>query len=267
MNTSGEAADQVMRMVLNGTEVLIKLTGSGAKNTAAFLVSVLKQSKKTKGAARLASMLKSERPLKIYAFDAKDLPKFKEVAAQYGILYCVLKEKDKTGGVFDVMVRADDESKMARITERFHLCRVNSTDLRAEIIREKEKTAQQATEEKPEPEKTHPQKGEAERLADEILSAPMQKETNEIQNPTAARTEIMKAPKEDFAVSPSEQLSDRSEERVNPIEESEPSYRQNKKPSIRKKIDDLKKAREKLIKDEAKIPEIITPVKNDIKER
>ena len=31
MNTSGEAADQVMRMMLNGTEVLLKLTGSGAK--------------------------------------------------------------------------------------------------------------------------------------------------------------------------------------------------------------------------------------------
>lgn len=90
---------------------------------------------------------------------------------------------------------------------------------------------------------------------------------DKIHSGTAARTEIMKAPKEDFAVSPSEQLSDRSEERVNPIEESEPSYRQNKKPSIRKKIDDLKKAREKLIKDEVKIPEIITPVKNDIKER
>ena len=34
MNTSGEAADQVMKMMLNGTEVLIKLTGTGAKNAA-----------------------------------------------------------------------------------------------------------------------------------------------------------------------------------------------------------------------------------------
>ena len=30
MNTSGEAADQVMRMMLEGTEVLIKLSGKGA---------------------------------------------------------------------------------------------------------------------------------------------------------------------------------------------------------------------------------------------
>ena len=33
MNTSGEAADQVIRMMLNGSEVLLKLTGSGAKNS------------------------------------------------------------------------------------------------------------------------------------------------------------------------------------------------------------------------------------------
>ena len=37
MNTSGEAADQVMRMMLNGAEVLIKLSGSGAKNAAVLL--------------------------------------------------------------------------------------------------------------------------------------------------------------------------------------------------------------------------------------
>lgn len=36
MNTSGEAADQVMRMMLNGTEVLLKLSGAGAKQTAVF---------------------------------------------------------------------------------------------------------------------------------------------------------------------------------------------------------------------------------------
>ena len=105
MNTSGEAADQVMRMMLNGTEVLLKLTGSGAKNAAVLIYSMAKQQNKTKGAARLESLLRSGKPLKVYTFKDSDLQKFKEVAKQYGILYTVLKEKDKTGGVFDVMVR------------------------------------------------------------------------------------------------------------------------------------------------------------------
>ena len=85
MNTSGEAADQVVRMMLNGTEVLIKLTGSGAKNVAILLYSIARQQKKTKGHARLESMLRSGKPLKVYTFRDSDLPKFKEVAKQYGI--------------------------------------------------------------------------------------------------------------------------------------------------------------------------------------
>ena len=43
MNTSGEAADQVMRMMLNGAEVLVKLSGGGAKNAAVLLLYFLKK--------------------------------------------------------------------------------------------------------------------------------------------------------------------------------------------------------------------------------
>ena len=53
MNTSGEAADQVVRMMLNGAEELVKLSGSGAKNAAILLYSIARQQKKTKGHARL----------------------------------------------------------------------------------------------------------------------------------------------------------------------------------------------------------------------
>ena len=174
MNTSGEAADQVMRMMLNGAEVLVKLSGSGAKNAAVLLYSIAREQKKTKGAARLESMLRSGKPLKVYTFRDSDLPKFKEVAKQYGILYTVLKEKDKTGGVFDVMVRAEDESKIARITERFNLARVNTADLRAEIIREKEEI------EKDEGKTDVPENDKPEKSADEILGKPIQKEENEM---------------------------------------------------------------------------------------
>ena len=181
MNTSGEAADQVMRMMLNGAEVLVKLSGSGAKNAAVLLYSIAREQKKTKGAARLESMLRSGKPLKVYTFRDSDLPKFKEVAKQYGILYTVLKEKDKTGGVFDVMVRAEDESKIARITERFNLARVNTADLRAEIIREKEEI--EKDEGKTDvPENDKPEKSADEKLADEILGKPIQKEENEMEN-------------------------------------------------------------------------------------
>ena len=37
MNTSGDAAEQIVRLTLEGYEVVLKITGSAAKNIAAFL--------------------------------------------------------------------------------------------------------------------------------------------------------------------------------------------------------------------------------------
>ena len=49
MNTGGEAAEQIVRMSLEGFEVAAKITGAGAKNIAILLYSILKEEKKTKG--------------------------------------------------------------------------------------------------------------------------------------------------------------------------------------------------------------------------
>ena len=87
MNTGGESAELLMKMMLNGSEVLIRLTGSGAKNVAVLLYSVLREQNKTKGSERLSNMLRSGKKLRVYTFQDKDLQKFKEVAKQYGILY------------------------------------------------------------------------------------------------------------------------------------------------------------------------------------
>ena len=250
MNTSGEAADQVMKMMLNGTEVLIKLTGTGAKNAAVLLYSIAREQKKTKGSARLESMLRSGKPLKVYTFKADDLPKFKEVAKQYGILYTILKEKDKTDGVFDVMVRAEDESKIARITERFNLAQVDVATLRAEIVKEQEEKKESDQEAQNPPEAEHPEKDASEKLADEMLAKPIQREEPTVENPTAARTD--KSPKENPA-----DLSERSSDNANP--KSDRSMTQegkaDRKPSVKKKIEDIKKQREEKKKDAPKAPD------------
>ena len=255
MNTSGEAADQVMRMMLNGAEVLIKLSGSGAKNAAVLLYSIAREQKKTKGAARLESMLRSGKPLKVYTFRDSDLPKFKEVAKQYGILYTVLKEKDKTGGVFDVMVRAEDESKIARITERFNLARVNTADLRAEIIREKEEI--EKDEGKTDvPETDKPEKSADEKLADEILGKPIQKEENETENPTAARTDTTRVPEgtEPEKKLPSEPSSTASKKTERSDDKNE--GKSDRKPSVRKKLEEINRKRSERPKETPKTPEL-----------
>ena len=266
MNTSGEAADQVMRMMLNGAEVLIKLSGSGAKNAAVLLYSIAREQKKTKGAARLESMLRSGKPLKVYTFRDSDLPKFKEVAKQDGILYTVLKEKDKTGGVFDVMVRAEDESKIARITERFNLARVNTADLRAEIIREKEEI--EKDEGKTDvPETDKPEKSADEKLADEILGKPIQKEENEMENPTAARTDTTRVPEgtEPEKKLPSEPSSTATKNPERSDDKSE--GKSDRKPSVRKKLEEINRKRSERPKETPKTPELGKSKGSKLKER
>ena len=79
MNTSGEAAEQIVRMSLEGFEVAAKITGAGAKNIAVLLYSILKEEKKTKGKARLTNMLRSGKELKVFR---QSLPAYIQIGGQ-----------------------------------------------------------------------------------------------------------------------------------------------------------------------------------------
>lgn len=125
MSYSGEAADQVARLSLNGVEVAAKLSGSAAKQLAIMIYAILKDQKKTKGKIRLTNMLRSGKELKVFAVKDGDLQKFCEEAKKYGVLYCVLKDKNATDGITDIMVRAEDAAKVNRIFTRFGLATVD----------------------------------------------------------------------------------------------------------------------------------------------
>ena len=168
MTNTGDAAEQVVRFSLEGTEIALKLTGSAAKNIAAALYSVLKNRDKTKikGRQRLTSMLKSGRELKVFPIQNQHLKQFAAEARRYGVVYCALREKGQSAdGMVDILVRAEDASKINRIVERFHLAAVDTVSIKQEI--EKSKAAPDAKHE--------------EKLLDELLGAS--------ENPPPGRTE------------------------------------------------------------------------------
>ena len=172
MNTSGDAAEQVVRLSLEGMEVAAKITGSAAKEVAALLYAALKNrdKNKIKGRQRLTSMLRSGKELTIFTVKNKDMARFVADAKRYGVVYCVLREaKDNPHGVSEIMVRSDPE-----------VIREN-----AETGRDKNKDAAGQTA----PEQERPQKSEDDRLLDEMMAAPAQKQEAAQENPTAARTE------------------------------------------------------------------------------
>ena len=139
MSYSSEAADQVVRLSLNGVEVAAKLSGSAAKQLAIMLYAILRDQKKTKGKIRLTNMLRSGKELKVFAVKDIDLEKFCVEAKKYGVLYCVLKDKNASDGITDIMVRAEDAAKVNRIFTRFGLATVDLAAVKTEIIREQEK--------------------------------------------------------------------------------------------------------------------------------
>ncbi len=77
MSYSGDAAEQVVRMSLETGEVAIKLAGSGAKEIAVLLYSILKDQKRTRGKVRMESMIRSGKELKVFAVKDEDLERFK----------------------------------------------------------------------------------------------------------------------------------------------------------------------------------------------
>lgn len=188
MNNSGDAAEQVVRMSLEGTEVALKLTGAAAKNIAAALYAVYKNRDKNKirGRQRLTAMLKSGKELKVFTVSEEHLKQFAVEAKRYGVVYCALRGKEKSAdGLVDVMVRAEDASKINRIVERFKLATVDAASIKHEI--EKARTEKDTA--PVEPEHTAPDRGGEDELLDDMLGAPTKKEERTSPNPLAAGTE------------------------------------------------------------------------------
>ena len=106
MSYSGDAAEQVVRLSLETGEVAVKLAGEGAKQLAILLYAILREQKKTKGKTRLTNMLRSGKELKVFAVKDSDLQLFCREAKKYGVLYCVLKDRDATDGLTDIVYSA-----------------------------------------------------------------------------------------------------------------------------------------------------------------
>lgn len=217
MNTSSEAAEQVIRISLQGIEVAARLSGSGAKNIAALLVAIAKDKQKVRGKTTLTNMLKSGRPLKVFSIKTDDLKKFSEEAKRYGVLFSAIVEKNNKDGMIDIMTKEEDASKINRIVERFKLATVDMAIINSEIEKIKEEKSKGV---EPISQKEKEDKEEKEK--------PLKKEAKENINPTLGKTE-------------KENLSEPSLKNKNNLEVST-----RDKPSVREEIKEIKKEMSKV---------------------
>ena len=178
MNQSSDAAEQIVRMSLQGFEVGARITGSGAKEIAALLMAVMKDKKRTTGKTNLTNMLKSGKELKVFSVKQADFKKFTEEAKRYGVLYSALINKKAKDGVIDILVKAEDASKINRIVQRFDLAKFDEVAMRGELQKTKEKKAKT---------KGVQTKTVEDRIKDEIKNNPIKKEEQSL-NPHLAKT-------------------------------------------------------------------------------
>ena len=89
MNASGDAAEQIVRMTLQGVEVAGKMSMDGAERLVKLILASLKDTKRTKGRASLNTMLKSNKPIKVFELKDKD---FKIYARNYAEPPCLIKK-------------------------------------------------------------------------------------------------------------------------------------------------------------------------------
>jgi hypothetical protein len=240
-------------MSLEGVEVAAKITGAAAKEIATFLVAALKSKDsglKLKGKARMTSMLKSGKALEIFSVKDGDLNKFRQGAKQYGIVYCVLRDKkhDKDG-MCDILVKADDAPKISRVIERFKFAMVDKAKIESEIVKSKAEKSQ----EQDGAEQTTPDKNDNEKLLDDLLGTDEgkteQEKAPEAEKPDAAKTAPAKDAPQDPGVAkttksrPSEPTSEHR---------SKSAGATSTKPSVREEIREIKAARQS--KREADVP-------------
>lgn len=221
-------------MSLRGIEVMAKISGEGAKHLAVYLFATLQGQKRTKGSIRLESLLRSGKELKVFAVKNEDLPTFCKEAKRYGVLYCALRDKKNVDGLCDVMVRAEDASKINRIVERFKLATIDTASIKSEIekTRAEKQDDEQAAEQPQQPdsgqklEQTSEQGATGEGASSERSVADFLDEL--MGSPEAAKTErhpepTQHAPQPDELTRPSSKASDNANPKTATMEPPHPS--------------------------------------------
>ena len=93
MNYGGDAADQIVRYSLEGTEVALKLTGEAAKNFAVFAAAVLRDQKKMHGKTNLTRLLRENKPLRFFEVPESRMKEFAREANVRGLLYVPVRDR------------------------------------------------------------------------------------------------------------------------------------------------------------------------------
>lgn len=114
----GEAADQMVRMMLSGGEVAVRLGGSALKNLLALTMALAKHDKVLSGKVNMDRMLRETRDLRLFPMSPKQFKQFQKHAKKQKILFSAIKDRDGRGRVIDVVMPVTELDRANLIFER-----------------------------------------------------------------------------------------------------------------------------------------------------
>ena len=114
----GEAADQMVRMMLSGTEVAVRLSGSALKNLLALTMALASNRKTLSGKVNMGKMLRETRDLRRFPMTPEQYKQFQKLAKKHKLLFSVIKDKDDKGKVLDVILPVTELDRANAIFER-----------------------------------------------------------------------------------------------------------------------------------------------------
>ena len=114
----GEAADQMVRMMLSGTEVAVRLSGSALKNLLALTMALAHNRKTLTGKVNMGKMLRETRDLRRFPMTPQQYKQFKKLAKKHKLLFSVIKDKDDKGKLMDVILPVTELDRANAIFER-----------------------------------------------------------------------------------------------------------------------------------------------------
>lgn len=114
----GEAADQLVRMMLSGSEVAVRLSGSAIKNMLALTMALAKNHKTISGKVNLVKMLKETRDVRRFSMSPEQYQQFRQRAGKQKILFSAIRDSDNKGKVVDVIMPVTEIDRANMIFER-----------------------------------------------------------------------------------------------------------------------------------------------------
>ena len=114
----GEAADQMVRMMLSGTEVAVRLSGSALKNLLALTMALAHNRKTLSGKVNMGKMLKETRDLRRFPMTPQQYKQFQKLAKKHKLLFSVIRDKDDRGKLMDVILPVTELDRANAIFER-----------------------------------------------------------------------------------------------------------------------------------------------------